>query len=62
MTEEQAIELIGKRAEELSKEDSIKQQCNEMLENGMRTEDVKGFVWNLAMSTLFGKGDYNAND
>lgn len=62
MTEEQAIELIAKRAEELSKQDNIKQQCAEMLENGVSKDDVKGFVWNIAMATLFGEGEKNADD
>lgn len=57
MTGEQAFELIGVRAKELSNDETVKKQCLEMQENGATLQEIESFVFRLAIATLCGKGE-----
>lgn len=54
MTEQEAIAIIGERAEELANHPAIRKQAESMFLQGKSMEEIKKFVYKVAIATLYG--------
>lgn len=54
MTEQEALAIVGERAEALAKHPAIKKQAEDMFLQGKSMEEIKKFVYNVAIATLYG--------
>lgn len=55
MTDEQAYELIGKRAAEIAKKPSIQKIMMNMIEDGHTKEEAEKWLYMVAVGSLCGK-------
>ena len=54
MTDREAFKLIGQRAQELAQTPAVKERCQQMYAEGQTQEDIKRFVYRLAIGSLAG--------
>lgn len=55
MTDNQAHELAGKRAAEIAKKPAIQKIMVNMIEDGHTKEEVKKWLYGVAIGTLYGR-------
>lgn len=56
MTNKEAFEMIGARAEAIANNEAVKEQMAKCYEAGMSMEEIKGIIYNMAIATLCGAG------
>ncbi len=61
MTDQEAIIAIGERAEAIAKHPAIRKQAEAMFLQGKSMEEIKQFVYNVAIATLYGCSQKEAN-
>ena len=57
MTNQEAFQIIGERAEKIADMASIKAKCDKMYKSGKTEEQIKNYVYLLAIGTLLGIGE-----
>lgn len=57
MTNQEAFQIIGERAEKIADMASIKAKCDKMYKSGKTEEQIKNYVYLLAIRTLLGIGE-----
>ena len=56
MTNKEAFEMVGARAEAIANNETVKAKMAKCYEAGMSMEEIKGIIYNMAIATLFGAG------
>lgn len=56
MTNKEALEMIGERAEAIANNEAVKAKMAKCYEAGMSMEEIKGIIYNMAIATLCGAG------
>jgi hypothetical protein len=54
MTNKEAFEMIGARAEAIANNEAVKEKMAKCYEAGMSMEEIKGIIYNMAIATLYG--------
>lgn len=55
MTNNEAIQIVINRVQELKEDKNVKAKCKELFNNGYTAEQIKAYVTQLAIATLIGR-------